>query len=198
MKAREERKELEKLITKSSDEITQNVPDENEDLAGLQGDPLIGVDFSALQKQCEKEARSMMKNAIRFMIPIQMIKENQYLKNKFKVDVISLSGMLYQLRSNEIVQRTLMEQINLGMAHPRMFEVFSGMSKTIGELNKQLIQTVEAIKQTYKGLKEDDKEGEDDDECEDMEITFAPGLTEKANQLLEQRKQREVYFKINV
>ena len=44
------------------------------------------------------------------------------------------------------------------MVNARMFEVFSGMSKTIGELNKQLIQTVEAIKETYKTFREDVKE----------------------------------------
>jgi heptaprenylglyceryl phosphate synthase len=44
------------------------------------------------------------------------------------------------------------------MVNPRMFEVFATMSKTIGELNKQLIQTVEAIKETYKTFKEDVKE----------------------------------------
>ena len=44
------------------------------------------------------------------------------------------------------------------MVNARMFEVFAGMSKTIGELNKQLIQTVEAIKETYKTFKNDVKE----------------------------------------
>ena len=43
------------------------------------------------------------------------------------------------------------------MVNARMFEVFAGMSKTIGELNKQLIQTVEAIKETYKTFKNDVK-----------------------------------------
>jgi len=158
MRAREERKELEKLIEKSSNEINQNVPRENEDLPVLKADPLIGVDFDKLQRQCQREAKSMIKNAVKFIIPIRMIRENQYLRDKFKIDVLSLAGMLYQLRSNQIVQKALMEQINLGMTHPRMFEVFAGMSKTIGELNKQTLQTVEAIKQTYKGLKDDEKE----------------------------------------
>ena len=42
--------------------------------------------------------------------------------------------------------------------HPRMFEVFGGLSKTIAEINKQLIGTVEALKLTYKDVKNDIRE----------------------------------------
>ena len=100
----------------------------------------------------------MITNAISFIIPDDMIENNEYLKNKLEVDVISLASMIYQLRTNEVMQKALIDQINLGMVNARMFEVFSGMSKTVGELNKQLIQTVEAIKETYKTFREDVKE----------------------------------------
>jgi hypothetical protein len=39
-----------------------------------------------------------------------------------------------------------------------MFEVFGQLSKTIGDLNKQLLQTVEAIKATYKDIRFDVQE----------------------------------------
>jgi hypothetical protein len=100
----------------------------------------------------------MITNAIAFMIPEDMIENNDYLKNKLEVDVMSLAGMIYQLRTNEVMQKAMIDQINLGMVNARMFEVFAGMSKTIGELNKQLIQTVEAIKETYRTFREDVKE----------------------------------------
>ena len=98
----------------------------------------------------------MLKNAIKFIIPEDMI-DSEYLRNKLKVDTLSLAGMIYQLRTNEVMQKALIDQVNLWMVNARMFEVFAGMSKTIGELNKQLIQTVEAIKETYKTFKNDVK-----------------------------------------
>ena len=158
MKAKDERKILEKMIENSPKEITQNVPDPKEDLEGLSGEPLIGVNFDEVKTKCEYEAKIMINNAISFMIPKDMIENNEYLQNKIDVDILSLAGMIYQLRTNEIMQKTLIEQVNSGMAHPRMFEVFAGMSKTIAELNKQLIQTVEAIKETYKSFKQDVKD----------------------------------------
>ena len=97
----------------------------------------------------------MIKRATGLMLSDEMIANNPYLKNKMQVDIISLTGMLYQLEVNEMMQKTLMEEVRSGAAHPRMFEVFGNLSKTIGELNKQLLQTVEAIKLTYKDVRGD-------------------------------------------
>jgi len=158
MKIREEREDLRKMLDNSPEKINKNVAVTGEDIPELQPEPLMNVNLGDVKKQCEKEARTMIKNAISFMVPMDMIKSNKYLKDKFKVDVMSLAGMIYQLRSNEIMQKALMEQINLGLTHPRYWEVYSGMSKTIGDLNKQLLQTVEAIRETYRNFKNDVKE----------------------------------------
>jgi len=158
MKLKEERKELEKMLNSSPDNIEKNVLKPEEDIPGLKAEPVTNVDFDQLKKDCEEDARIMITNAIAFIIPEDMIENNEYLKNKLEVDVISLGSMIYQLRTNEAMQKALIDQINLGMVNARMFEVFAAMSKTVGELNKQLIQTVEAIKETYKSFKEDIKE----------------------------------------
>ena len=104
----------------------------------------------------------MIKKATGLMLSDEMVQENPYLKHKMQVDIISLTGLLYQLEVNEMMQETLMEEVRVGAAHPRMFEVFGNMSKTIGELNKQLIQTVEAMKITYKDLKGDIREKQEE------------------------------------
>ena len=157
MKQKDERDELKKLLNSSPENIDNNVPT-NDDIPEIRSEPRISEDLTELDEQCKSEAFTMITNAIAFMIPIDMINDNEYLKDKLKVDVMSLSGMIYQLRLNQIVQKTLTQEISLGVTNARMFEVFTGMSKTIGELNKQLIQTVEAIKETYRSFKNDVKE----------------------------------------
>lgn len=160
MKIKEERDELEKMITQSSDQIGKEAtPADTPELAM---DPAFDIDFELLQKDCDKKARKMIHNATGFMLSDQVIKDNPYLKNKMQVDMISLSGMLYQLEVNKTMQTALMEEVRAGAMHPRMFEVFGGLSKTIGELNKQLLQTVEAIKVTYRDLKDDIRERNQD------------------------------------
>ena len=158
MKVKDERENLEKLLDESSDKITENVPVPGNIPEELQGQPTMGLNFDELKEQCNGEARIMLNNSIGFILPPEMIEGNDYLKNKLEVDIMSLSGMLYQLRANEAMQKAMMEEVDRGFMHPRMFEVFGGLSKTIAEINKQLIGTVEALKLTYKDVKNDIRE----------------------------------------
>ena len=158
MKAKEERKEIEKLLETSKD----NIGDEENPLTGLDNTEILKIDIDELKKQCEKDARIMINNSIKFILDTKTIKTNDYIKNKLEVDVMSLSGMIYQVRCNEAMQKALMEQVAQGALHARYFEVFGQLSKIIGELNKQTLATVEAIKMTYKDVKNDIKEKEFD------------------------------------
>ena len=158
MKVKDERENLEKLLDESSNKITENVPVPGNIPEELQGQPTMGLNFDELKEQCNAEARVMLNNSIGFILPQDMIDGNEYLKNKLEVDIMSLSGMLYQLRANEAMQKAMMEEVDRGFMHPRMFEVFGGLSKTIAEINKQLIGTVEALKLTYKDVKNDIRE----------------------------------------
>ena len=160
MKIKEERKELEKIIDQSSNKIG-NEPSPT-DTPELTMEPAFDIDFNKLQKDCDTKAKKMIRNATGFMLSDLLVKENPYFKNKMQVDVISLAGMLYQLEVNKTMQTTLMEEVRAGAMHPRMFEVFGQLSKTIGDLNKQLLQTVEAIKITYRDLKADIREKNQD------------------------------------
>lgn len=150
MKTREEREELEKILKESGERNFS--PEDTPELEGISS---FDLDFDKLRKECDSKAKKMLKNATGLVLSPEMLKQNPYLKDKMRVDVISLSGMLYQLKVNETMQETLMEEVRSGASHPRMFEVFGQLSKTIADLNKQLLQTVEAIKQTYKGIKGD-------------------------------------------
>jgi hypothetical protein len=157
MKVKDERDKLEGLLEASSDKIADDVPTPGNIPEELE-QSTMGIDFDELRDKCNTEARIMINNAIGFILPEEMIKGNAYLKNKVEVDVMSLAGMIYQLRANEAMQKAMMEEVDRGFMHPRMFEVFSGLSKTIAEINKQLLGTVEAIKMTYKDVKSDIKD----------------------------------------
>lgn len=156
MKVKTEREELEKILLNSPEKLDKHL--NKEEIPGLQAEPIMDIDFLMLKTKCETEAKLMILNSVKFVLPADMIQGNEYLQNKIEVDSLSLSGMIYQLRINEIMQKSLVEQVNLGMINPRMWEVFGQLSKIIGELNKQLLQTVEAIQSTYKSLKDSIKE----------------------------------------
>ena len=154
MKASEERNKLEELLVNTPSELESNSSISASD---LEQEPLLNIDFESLRDKCNYEARIMINNSVNVFLD-DKLREDDYVKNKLEVDIISLSGMIYQLRVNEDMQKALMKEVDRGLINPRMFEVFSIMSKQIAELNKQLLATVEAIKSTYKDLKLDFKE----------------------------------------
>lgn len=161
MRIKDEREELERMVKGSADEIgtDKTVPKDQEE---LKMEPSFDIDYAVLKRNCQRKARRMIKNGTGLMLSDDMVKQNPYLRNKMQMDIISLSGLLYQLNVNEVMQESLMEDVRLGAAHPRMYEVFGNLSKTIGDLNKQLLQTVEAIKLTYKDVKGDIREKEEE------------------------------------
>ena len=161
MRQKEEQIELEKLLDNSNDQINLNVPKPG-DTPELKGEPLFTEDFGELNAECEKQAKKMIHTATGFMLNDEIIKQNPYMKDKMKIDILSLQGMLYQLKITELMQKTLMEEVRHGNIHARMYEVFGQLVKTIGDMNKQLLQTVEAIKVTYRDIKQDvrDKDNE--------------------------------------
>lgn len=156
MKAAEERKKIEELLVNSESNLEADTSITSDELTQ---DPILNIDFQSIREKCEYEARIMLNNSINIFLSDDL-REDEYVKNKLEVDIMSLSGMIYQLRMNEDMQKALMKEVDKGLINPRMFEVFSIMSKQIAELNKQLLATVEAIKSTYKDLKIDFKEKE--------------------------------------
>jgi len=177
MRQKEEQIELEKLLDNSNDQINLNVPKPG-DTPELKGEPLFTEDFGELNAECEKQAKKMIHTATGFMLNDEIIKQNPYMKDKMKIDILSLQGMLYQLKITELMQKTLMEEVRHGNIHARMYEVFGQLVKTIGDMNKQLLQTVEAIKVTYRDIKQDVRD-------KDNELR---ALTDSGNGLLKNEK----------
>jgi len=189
MKVKDERRELEKLLDTSAPRIDAAVPSNiNDQIPGLQAEPVTDVNFVELRKKCEGEAKLMLKKSIKFIVPADMLKSDKYLKDKLKLDILTLGGMIYQLRCNEVMQKALIDQINLGLVNAKMFEVFTQMSKTVGDLNKQLIQTIEAIKLTYMTYKDEIREKQ----TETFGTTSQTGLLTSGNGMVITRGTKEL------
>lgn len=151
MKAKDEMKTLERMLDAADETISGNVPQPGA-LPELHSEPGFDIDYDKLQRKCNNQAKKMLKNATGLMIGDEHVKNNPYIQDKLKTDIISLGGMLYQVELMITMQRALSEEIRHGATSARMFEVFGTLGKTISENNKQLLQTVEAIKLTYQDL----------------------------------------------
>jgi len=153
MKLKDQQKEFESMLDTAQASVEGNVPTAGE-LPELHAEPAFDIDYDKIQKKCDKQAKIMLKAATGFMIGDDLVKGNAYIHSKLKTDITVLGGMLYQTELLLTMQRALSEEMRHGALAARMWEVFSGLAKTISENNKQLLQTVEAIKLTYLDLKD--------------------------------------------
>ena len=179
MKISEEREEIEKLIGSLTDISSNNALNNPPNMSEIGSEPAFELDYSVLLTECDKKAKKLVQNATGLILSDEIVKNNPYLKNKMSVDIRSLSGMLYQLSVNETMQKALIEEVRQGAMHPRMFEVFGQLSKMIADLHKQLLQTVEVIKSTYKDLKTDLYE-----KNQEMQALTESGVTKNAKGML--------------
>jgi len=156
MTIKSDREDLENILTGSNASLANNSPNgEFLDNEELEAKPIFEIDFKKIKSTTRKKAKKMIKTSTGLLLSDKVIASNPYLKQKMDIDIISLSGLLYQLEVNETMQKALMEEVQSGAASPRMFEVFSSQTKSISELNKQLLQTIEAIKMAYRDVKID-------------------------------------------
>lgn len=157
-KAKDERKQLEKILGIDSS-LDDNVMSDIES-GNLEPQPLFDDSFDEIDKECKASAKKLILQAIKHIFTKQMIKDNPYIKDKLEIDIESLSGIIYQNRCSILMQKVLMTEIRMGAASPRHFEVYSNLSKSVSENNKQMLETVEAIKATYQGIINDIREKE--------------------------------------
>lgn len=159
MKLKEQTEQLKSLL-KSTDNSTSINLNSPSDLsasvdampAELEPAPLFDIDFEKVQRNMQKRARKTLNKIIEHIIPDNLL-DNQYVKEKMEQDIITLSGLHYQIYTNELMQRVLMQTVGQGNPSPRLFETFTMISKNIADTNKQMMLTEEALRKSYIDIK---------------------------------------------
>ena len=162
MKIKEEQEMLSNMLDQNIEATSSNLPtDPPADT--LTPEPVFTIDYKKLKKKATSKAKKLLKQALLHIMPLEVIESNEFVKDKMQLDIITLSGMIYQLEINQIMQEKLSEEISKGMTTPRMFETFNDASRTNMEANKQLIATIEVLKQGYKGINFEIRERKEQD-----------------------------------
>lgn len=145
--------EIKKLLSQS---LSMSNTVDNDINTELEPAPLFEVDFDKMHSNIKKQARRTIQKIIKHIIPLEILEncdKSAYIKEKMEVDTITFAGLLYQLRCNEIMEKTLMEEVGRGNPSPRLFETFTQISKNIADTNKQILLTEEELRKTYLSIK---------------------------------------------
>lgn len=149
------RDELERLISQDSTIITGLVQQAG-DMHMLPARPQSGfLDYHTVKENTDKEADDIVSSIAEFYLDKAIIQEHDYVRQKSYVDQITVSNLLFQMKTAEHAIIKLLEEIDNGSTHPRTFEVLSSLQRSKMEIVKHLAQFMVIMENNYKSLKED-------------------------------------------
>lgn len=147
-----EKEQLEALLAETDDSL-EVLTEEAKKLAPRKS-PLV-FDYNSIKESSEKEATSIVSSSAAFYLSQNIIDSEIYIQNKMEADAVTVADILRQTKIAEYAICKMLEQIEEGDTHPRMFEVLGGFQKTKLELTQALAKQVTNMESNYKQMKSD-------------------------------------------
>jgi len=146
---------VEEKIKESLDSILQ---DENldfdavttEDLPRLKSTELMN--FSEATQTTGSDAKAILDSIAKFYLDENFLDQTNYVDYKKKIDSMNLASMMLQLKTAQHAITKLLEEIDLGNANPRMFEVLAQLQSQIMQMPKDYQGYVQKMEESYKSI----------------------------------------------
>jgi hypothetical protein len=135
------------ILDESLDSIDMIVKDTAE-LPRLKTTELMN--FSDEKNTALSDAKALMDSIANFYIDVKLMDQADHVDLKKKIDAMNLSSMMFQLKSAQHAITKLLEEIDLGNMHPRLFEVLAQLQSQIMQMPKDYQAYLEKMEQNYK------------------------------------------------
>jgi hypothetical protein len=113
------------------------------------------MDYEQVKSSSMNSAKKLMSSLLKFYLSEELIQKNEYIQLKAKIDVMTMSQLLFQMQTAEHAITTLLRSIDAGEVSPRMFEVLGGLQKTVLDIMKHQTLHMMAAEENMKKLKRD-------------------------------------------
>jgi hypothetical protein len=133
----------------------------NDDLVQTEGSGLPTfrehepMDYALVKDTSTNSAKKLMNSLLKFYLSEELIQKNEYIQLKAKIDVMTMSNLIFQMQTAEHAITTLLRSIDAGEVSPRMFEVLGGLQKTMLDIMKHQTLHMMAAEENMKKLKRD-------------------------------------------
>ena len=174
--------EKKKTISEQADEIKKDLeellgPNESIDVEKDPADLPVpkfhnatpAVNYGDMKIGAEKQAKKTITSLMQFYLDAEIIEKDEYLMAKKRMDEMTMSSLVYQLKAGERALTTLLETIEGGELAPRMFEVLATLQKSMLDIIKSQTMYLMATEESTKRIARDIelyKKREHDDEIE--------------------------------
>jgi len=145
--------ELERLIAQDAADITDAVQQAKSILPARSSAGFL--DYETVKIDSDSTAKNIVDSIAEFYLNKHIMVEIPYVAQKNLVDKITVSNLLFQMKTAEHAIIKLLEEIDNGNTHPRTFEVLSSLQRSKMEIVKHLAQFMVIMEQNYKNLRED-------------------------------------------
>jgi hypothetical protein len=142
------------------------------------------MNYEEVKAETDSKANNIVDSIAEFYLNKNIIEEIPYVKQKNIVDKLTVSNLLFQMKTAEHAITKLLEEIDNGNLHPRTFEVLASLQKSKMEIVKHLAQFMVIMENNYKSLREDYRVKNSE---EPLQITA--GITEEVG---EEEKEEQV------
>jgi len=153
-KEHEKRLGLEKLMKESSKNLEQATRKAQKILPRSTD---VFVDYNEIKEEIDDESKKIIESISDFYLDQKIIEEVSYVKQRIKVDTITISSLLFQMKTAEHAIIKLLIEIDRGQVSSRNFEVLSHLQRSKMEIIKHLAQFITLTENGYKNFYEDYK-----------------------------------------
>jgi hypothetical protein len=141
-----------------SELLDDDLPDEveipNEDLDDLT-DRRPVTSYDTMRNGAYAKAKRVMDGLLKLYLSQEIIEEQEYIKARVELDKMSLGALIFQMETAERAIITMLDNIDSGEMHPRMFEVLGGLQKTLLDIVKSQTMYLMASEENMKKLSRD-------------------------------------------
>jgi hypothetical protein len=119
------------------------------------------IDFDEMSQGFKKKAIEITDSLFKFYVDLGLLTSHDYVKQKKELDNMNIETLFFQHKTIKMAIERIMEEINQGAAHPRLFEVMSQLQDRLTNVAKTQANYMLFLEDTYKKIKgEVDSKGE--------------------------------------
>lgn len=116
------------------------------------------MDFDKIKEDADVEANETVDSIVDFYIQDSIYDERRgarFLKSKTSRDKMTLSNIIFQMKTAEHAIKRLLEEIDAGNLHPRQFEVLAALQKSKMDIIKHLAFVQIQMENNYKTIRQE-------------------------------------------
>lgn len=113
------------------------------------------MDFQVQIQSTGTDSRDLLESLVKFYVDQNLIDQSEFLEYKKKIDAMNVGSMMLQIKTAQHAITKLVEEIDLGSASPRMFEVLAQLQSQIMQMSKDHQVYLEKTEASYKNLRKE-------------------------------------------